>query len=179
MTEANKKIATILLVSGELDKAIIALEVACAMAAMGQQVNLWFVLYGINVIKKPAGMFALKKWKLSKNRSAGRAPETDVALQRIIKILNHDGADHLPLSGLNYFGLGPHLLRFIMKKKGSPTVQKLLAEASDLGVKFKICQPCIDVLALDVENDLLVNAEVSGVSTYVMDTDASHYNAVF
>jgi peroxiredoxin family protein len=179
VTEGDKKMATILLVSGELDKAIVALEVACAMAAMGKQVNMWFVLYGINVIKKPASIFSSSKWKLSKNRSPGRTPETDVTLQRMIRIVNHDGADNLPLSQCNFFGLGPRILRFVMQKKGSPAIYKLLEDAKDLGVVFKICQPCVDVLALDVERDLLINAEVSGVSTYVLDTDASHYNAVF
>lgn len=179
MTEANKNSATILLVSGELDKAVVALEVACAMAAMGKQVNMWFIIFGINVIKKPVSFFSLKKWRLSKTKSAGRVPATDVALQVLVKALNHDGADKLPLSQLNYFGLGPRILHFIMRKKGSPTIQRLLQEADALGVTFKICQPCVDVLALDVDNDLLIRAEVSGVSSYVRDTDASHYNAVF
>ncbi len=171
--------ATILLLSGELDKAIVALEVACGMAAMGTQVNLWFIFLGLNVLKKPTGFFSRKRWLLSKNFSPGRNPETDVGLQSVLKVFNHDGPDQLPLSQLNYFGLGPRLLSYLMQKKGSPNVLKLINDARELGVCFKICQPCVDVLALDVENDLIVDAEVSGVSSYVLDTRTSYYNAVF
>lgn len=179
MTQANGNKATLLLISGELDKAIPAFEVACAMAAMGTQVNMWFIIYGINVIKKPVGFFSRKKWTLSKNRTPGRNPQTDVSVQYVVKLLNCDGPDKLPLSQLNYFGFGTRLMNYLMRKKGSPSMFALIEHAQELGVVFKICQPCIDVLALDVENDLLVKAEVAGVSTYVMDTKTSYYNAVF
>ena len=171
--------ATVLLLSGELDKAIVAFEVACGMAAMGTQVNMWFIFLGLNVIKKPTGFFSRHKWVLSRKIAPGRKPNTDVGLQSVLQVLNYAGPDQLPLSQLNYFGWGPRLLRYIMRKKGSPSVLKLINDACELGVCFKICQPCIDVLALDVENDLIVDAEVSGVSSYVMDTRTSYYNGVF
>jgi len=38
-TDPNK--ATILLVSGELDKTILAFEIAASMVAMGTEVNMW------------------------------------------------------------------------------------------------------------------------------------------
>ena len=179
MADKDPDVATILLASGELDKAIVALEVACAMAAMGKTVNMWFILYGINVIKKPGGFFSRRKWRLSKNKSPGRSPDTDVVWQRLLNILNHDGANKIPLSQLNYFGLGPWILRIIMKKKGSPTLHKLIEDACELGVNFKICQPCVDVMALDIENDLLIKTEVLGVSTYVMEASVANYNAIF
>jgi peroxiredoxin family protein len=171
--------ATVLLLSGELDKAIVAFEVACGMAAMGTQVNMWFIFLGLNVIKKPTGFFSRHRWGLSKKTAPGRNIKTDVGLQSVLKGLNYTGPDQLPLSQLNYFGCGPRLLRYLMRKKGSPSVLKLINDARELGVCFKICQPCVDVLALDVENDLIVDAEVSGVSSYVMDTRTSYYNGVF
>lgn len=66
MSQENINKATLLLASGDLDKAIVAFEVACAMAAMGTQVNMWFILYGINSIKKPTGFFSRRKWTLPK-----------------------------------------------------------------------------------------------------------------
>lgn len=52
--------ATILLVSGELDKAILAFEIAAGMAAMGTEVSMWFVLYGVNCLKNQRVFFRLK-----------------------------------------------------------------------------------------------------------------------
>ncbi len=179
MTQENSNKATVLLASGDLDKAVLAFEVACGMAAMGVQVNMWFIIYGLNVIKKPTGFFSRRRWALSKKPSPGRNPQTDTALQHLVKLFNHSGPNQLPLSQLNYLGLGAGIMRIIMRKKGAPDLFKMIEEARVLGVNFKICQPCVDVLAIDVENDLLVKAEISGVSTYVMDTKTSYYNAVF
>lgn len=120
-TESDKNQATILLVSGEMDKAILAFEIAAAMAAMGTKVNMWFVLYGVNCIKKPRGLFSFRKWFPKKTKAGlGRNPDTDSSLQKIIKVLNHDGANKIPLSQLNYFGAGPLILNSVMKKKVLP-----------------------------------------------------------
>lgn len=177
-SDLNK--ATIMLVSGELDKAILAFEVAAGMAAMGSEVNMWFVLYGVNCLKKPRSFFSFNKWFPKKAKGgAGRNPDTDIFSQNIVRILNHEGTNNIPLSQLNYFGIGPFILNRIMKKKGIASLQKLIMDSEALGVKFRICQICIDSLAINVEDDLIVNAEVLGVSTYALEIKAAHYNAVF
>ena len=58
-----------MLVSGEMDKAFLAFELAAGMAALGLNVNMWFVLFGVNCIKKPLPWYSLKKWTMSRNRS--------------------------------------------------------------------------------------------------------------
>ena len=179
-TQPLKDQATILLASGELDKAILAFEIAAAMAAMGTTVNMWFVLYGVNCLKKPRSIFSWRKWFPKKGKTGhGRNPDTDSRLQRIIQVLNHDGASKVPLSQINYFGAGPLILNTIMKKKGIATLETLIKETEALGVNFRICQICIDALALNIEEDLIVDAEVLGVSTYTLEVKESHYNAVF
>ena len=172
--------ATILLVSGELDKAILAFEIAAGMAAMGTEVNMWFVLYGVNCLKKPRSLFSFRKWFPEATKAGfGRNPDTDIALQNLVRVLNYDGSNKIPLSQLNYFGAGPAILNKIMKKKGIPSLHTLINETETLGVKFRICQICIDALALNIEQDLIVKAEVLGVSTYALETRAAHYNGVF
>ena len=174
------KNATILLVSGELDKAITAFEVALAMAAMGEQVNMWFIFYGVNAIKKPRSLLYRFKEIINKSKPApGRVLETDLLLQRIIPLLNSSSNSQLPLSQLNFLGIGSRFVKFIMRCKGSPSLECLVKEAENLGVNFKICQPCVDILMLDTEDDLIVKAEVSGVSSYAVDVSKSHYNVTF
>jgi len=179
-TTADPGKATILLVSGELDKAIVAFEIAVGLAAMGTEVSMWFVLYGVNCLKKPHSLFSFAKWWPKKSTAGiGRNPDTDIFLQKIIRVLNHDGANKIPLSQLNYFGIGPLILNTIMKRKGIASLQTFIKEAAELGIKFRICQTCIDTLALNIEQDLIVNADALGVSTYILETKAAHYNAVF
>jgi len=172
--------ATIFLVSGELDKAIAAFEVAIGFAAMGVKVDMWFIFYGINSIKKPRSFTGRIKYLFQKmSEASGRRPETDISLQRMIPFLNSSTGNSLPLSQLNYFGVGRLLINFVMRHKGSPLLEDLVHEAQALNINFKICQPCIDILMLDIEQDLVVSAEALGVSTYALDAMKSNYNAVF
>ncbi len=176
----NNKRATVFLVSGELDKAIAAFEVATGFAAMGYQVDMWFILYGINSIKKHKGFVQRLKYFTQQMREApGRRPHTDSDIQRLIPFLNSSSSRSLPLSQLNYFGIGSALVGLVSRRKNSPLIHEMVMTAEELGVNFKICQPCVDILMLDVEEDLIVDAEVSGVSAYVRDVMNAHYNATF
>lgn len=174
-----KKKGVILLVSGELDKALLALEIAAGFQAMGMEMSMWFVLYGANCLRKPRSPFSLAKWFGRLRGGPGRRPETDVALQRIVRGLNHDGASHLPLSQLNYGGVGPMIFRNILRRKGMAQVEDLVASARDLGVRFTICQICVDAMAFSVPDDLIVEAEVKGVSAYYLEVESADYNVTF
>ncbi len=171
--------STIMLVSGELDKALTAFEIAVGQASMGMRVHMWFVFYGVNCLKKPRSPFSPRKW-LPRRRSegVGRRLSTDTPLQHLLVALNRDGANHLPLSQLNFFGLGPWLLRHIMRRKGMASLEQLIEAARRLGVKFKLCQICVDAMTINIEEDLLVEAEVLGASSYALDSQGSHYNVV-
>lgn len=176
--DTNK--GTLMLVSGDLDKALVAFEIATGFAAMGMEINMWFTLYGVNCIKKPRGLFSLSRWFRRNNSPVciGRKKESDHYLQQVLGILNHDGAGHLPLSQLNLFGMGPKVFNKLLKQKNIPDLSGFIKLAEELNIKFKICQVCVDVMALDVEEDLVVKAEVLGVSSYAMDSRTSHYNVV-
>lgn len=170
---------TILLVSGELDKAILAFEIAAGFQAMGMQVSMWFVLYGANCLMKPRSIFSPSKWLEKLKGGPGRRTETDVPLQHVIRGLNHTGACNLPLSQLNYGGAGPMILRHVMKRKGLAQLEGLIKNAQDLGVRFSICQVCVDAMGIGANDDLIVNAEVRGVSSYYMEVAESSYNVTF
>lgn len=174
-----QKSGTILLVSGELDKAILAFEIAAGFQAMGMQMSMWFVLYGANCLRKPRSIFSPAKWFGRLRGGPGRVTETDVALQHVVRGLNHDGACHLPLSQLNYGGVGPMIIRHIMRRKGMAQLEDLIRNARDLGVRFNICQICVDAMAFSVPDDLIVAAEVKGVSAYYLETAAADYNVTF
>jgi len=176
--QASKK-GTILLVSGELDKALLAFEVAAGFQAMGMEMSMWFVLYGANCLRKPRSIFSPAKWFDKLRGGTGRTPETDVALQHVVRGLNHDGACNLPLSQLNYGGIGPMIIRHIMRRKGMAQLEDLIRGAQELGVRYTICQICVDAMAVSVPDDLIVEAEVKGVSAYYLEVAAAHYNVTF
>lgn len=170
---------TILLVSGDLDKALVAFEIALGLAAMGKQVDMWFALYGVNCLKKPRSLFSFRKWFPKKATSEiGRKTDSDIFWQKILGVVNYDGAKHIPLSQLNLFGMGPMVLNRIMNRKGMASLEEMINYAKELNVNFKICQVCVDVMALDVSQDIVVDAEVFGVSRYILDSQNAYYNTV-
>jgi len=175
---AGKK-GTVMLVSGELDKAILAFEIAAGFQAMGMEMSMWFVLYGANCLRKPRSIFSPSKWLRKLQGGPGRNMTTDVALQHVVRGLNHDGASKLPLSQLNYGGIGPLILRHIMRRKGITQLEDLIMHAQALGVRFTICQICVDAMAFAVPDDLIVEAKVGGVSSYYLETIDAHYNVTF
>ncbi len=174
---ARKK-GVILLVSGELDKALLAFEIAAGFQAMGMEMSMWFVLYGVNCLTKPRSRFSPGKWFGRLRGGVGRVLETDVALQHVVRGLNHAGSRNLPLSQLNFGGLGPMIVRHIMRRKGMMPLEDLIFNARDLGVRFNICQICVDAMAFSVPDDLVVEAKVNGVSAYYIETADADYNVV-
>lgn len=176
--EPPKRQGTIMLVSGELDKALAAFEIAAGFQAMGMQMSLWFVLYGTNCLLKPRALLSPKKWFGRLRSGSGRRPESDVALQYLVRGLNHQGAANLPLSQLNFAGIGPMIVRHIMRRKGMAQLEDLIYAARDLGVRFTICQTCVDAMAISIPDDLIVEAKVEGVSSYYLEATAADYNCV-
>ena len=180
MSSTTNKQGTILLVSGELDKALAAFEIAAGMAAMGMSIRMWFLLFGTNCIRKPMARLSLTRW-LGLPPYAdgpGRNPDTDTGFQWVLRVLNGTGTQQLPLSQLNFAGLGPALLRRILDRKHLAQLELLIQSCVELGVEFFVCQVCVDSMALAPE-DFVVDVDVRGVSTYTLQVGESHYNAVF
>lgn len=174
---ARKK-GTIMLVSGEYDKALLAFEIATGFQSMGMDIEMWFVIYGVNCLRKPQSRFSLNKWFGKLKSGQGRQTHTDHALQYFIRGLNPEGANHIPTSQLNFGGLGPAIFRAIMRRKGMAQLEAMILNAEELGIKFNICQVCVDAMAYSVPDDLIVKAEVKGVSSYYMDVSKSDYDVI-
>lgn len=173
----EKKKVTILLQSGDLDKALSAFIFANGYAALGIDVTMWFMIWGYNCLKKRKSLFSIFKPKYNPEKeSAYRVLETDNILQPMVEILNRGGVDHLPLSNLNLMGFGAKLFNIMLKKKSIMGLEELIISADDLGVKFKMCQICFDALGISVDDLTVPNVEVKGVAEYAKDTLESQVN---
>jgi peroxiredoxin family protein len=175
----DKKKATILLQSGDFDKALSAFIIANGYAALGVDVTMWFMVWGYNCLKKRRGLFSLRRKPDPARESAYRVLESDNILQPMVEMLNRGGAQHLPLSRLNMMGLGPALFDIMLKKKNIMGLEELIKSAEDLGVKFKMCQICFDAMGLSVDDLIVSNVEVKGAAAYAKDTMEARVNLVF
>ena len=172
----NKK-GTILLLSGDLERALTAFIIATGFASLGVEMKMWFMIWGHNCLMKRRGIFS--PW-FRRRPAPGDVPyrhlDTDTLLQPMVEMLNRGGAGPFPLSQLNLMGLGPVLFRKMLKKKSIPSLEELIRSADELGVKFILCQICCDALGLRTEDLIVPNVEVKGVSSYMKDTMDAHVN---
>lgn len=171
----NKK-GTILLLSGEMDRALAAFIIATGFAALGVEMKMWFMIWGHNCLKKKRRFFSFRRKPDPAKESAYRDLQTDNIFQDAVEMLNRGGADNLPLSRLNLMGLGPMIFNEMLKRKNIPRLEELIQSADELGVKFIMCQICFDALGLSVDDLIVPNVEVKGVSAYMKDTMDSHVN---
>jgi len=111
----------IIVFSGDLDKVLAAFILATTSASMGMDVNMFFTFWGLNVIRK-------KKFTSGKN-----------ILQKLMSLLNRGGADRLPLSKFNMMGMGPAMMKILMKQSKVPGIPEMIEIARKLGVKFIAC----------------------------------------
>jgi peroxiredoxin family protein len=171
----DKKV-TILLQSGDLDRALSAFILANGYASLGAEVKMWFMIWGHNCLKRRRSLFSFRGKPDPVKERGYRVLETDNLLQPLVELFNRGGAGHLPLSRLNLLGLGPRLLGAMLKKKGIPSLEELIRSADELGVQFLMCQICFDAFGLSVDDLIVPNVQVKGVAAYAKDTMEAHVN---
>src|SRR6185436_17496912 len=122
LQESKSDRVTIVLLSGDLDKAMAAFIIATGAAAMGMHVTMFFTFWGLNTIRRRGATSSAKDW-----------------LRRMFGLLNKGGAESLPLSRFHFGGVGTRMMQQVMKQNKMPGVPELMETAMDLGVKFIAC----------------------------------------
>ena len=103
---------TIIVFSGDLDKAMAAFIIANGAAAMGDDVTMFFTFWGLNIIRKP------EKVKVS-----GKS-----TLQSMFGRMMPRGVGKLKLSQMNFAGMGVPMMKKVMKAEGAMSLEDLIAE---------------------------------------------------
>jgi peroxiredoxin family protein len=147
--------ATLVVFSGELDKALAAFVIATGAAAAGLETSIFFTFWGLRLLKKEGA------------RAGSRG-----ALQRALALLTPGGTSSLGTSKLNFFGLGAVMLRKLMQDKGIASLEELMAIARDLDVKLIACTMSMDAMAVG-KDELVDGLDYGGVSTYLADAARS------
>jgi len=152
----DKNGTTMVVFSGELDKAIASFIMANGAASMGKDVTLFFTFWGLNVLRKNKNMDVEKS-----------------AMDKMFGKMMPQGSENLSLSTMNMFGMGPKMIRKVMKDKGVDSLEALMQQAQDNGVRFVACQMTMDLLGFEKE-ELIDGVEVGGVATFLNQADQSN-----
>ncbi|MCD4826273.1 MAG: CoA-disulfide reductase [Acholeplasmataceae bacterium] len=154
----TKNGSTIVVFSQDLDKAIAAFIIANGAKSMGKNVSLFFTFWGLNILRKP------KRVKVKKS-----------FIEKMFGKMMPRGTEKLPISNMNMAGMGPKMIKGIMKKKNVDSLQVLMKTAMDMGVKVTACAMSMDIMGIK-EEELIEGIEIAGVATYLGDTEDSNHN---
>lgn len=150
---------TMVVFSGDLDKAIAAFIIANGFASMGQQATVFFTFWGLNILKRPKAP-ALKKDFMGK----------------MFGWMLPRGADKLKISQMNMGGAGTAMIKGIMRKNNVDSLPEMIKTAQENGVKLLACQMSMDLMGIRQE-ELIDGVECVGVAT--MAAAASNSNTHF
>jgi peroxiredoxin family protein len=152
--------ATLLVFSGDLDRLLAAFTVAGGAAAMGMQVTMFFTFWGLTGVKKTTIL-------------AGKSvPEKMLSLM-LPRLPEQTG-----ISKLNMLGMGPRMLKSMMRKNKVETLPSLIAMARELGVRLIACQMTMSIMGI-TKDELLADLEYGGVATYLADASDSRITLLF
>lgn len=155
---AAKNGATMVVFSGDLDKAIATFIIASGAAAMGKEVTLFFTFWGLNILK----------------RSDAPSTEKDM-MAKMFSMMMPKGANDLPLSKMNMGGMGSKMIKTVMANKNVDSLETLMKNAMDAGVKLVACGMSMDIMGIAKE-ELIDGVEIGGVAAYLGDAEDSGLN---
>ncbi len=148
-TNANKDNGTIVMFSGDMDKALGAMIIAQGAQAMGKQMTVFFTFWGLNMLRKD-----------------GKVEVDKTNFEKMFGAMMPQGADKLPLSNMNMGGMGTKMIKGRMEDKNVPDLKTQMQNALDSGVKFIACTMSMDLMGIK-EEELIDGVEFGGVAKYI------------
>jgi peroxiredoxin family protein len=128
---AEKEKMTIVVFSGELDKALAAFILATTGASMGMDVSMFFTFWGLNILKKNEG------------KPGGKG-----IMKKMLNFMNRGGSKRLKLSKFHMFGMGTAMMKKFMKESHLPSIDEFIQMAKDMGIKLIPCSTSCGVMGL-------------------------------
>lgn len=147
--------ASIVMFSGDLDKALAAFIIANGAAASGWDVTIFFTFWGINMLRDPT-------------KSAAK-PKTTT--EKMFGMMMPNGPDGLKISKMNMLGMGTSMIKGRMKGLKVRPLAEMMKDAKELGVKFLICDLSMDIMGLQKEEFSGIVDDYVGVGTYISECE--------
>ncbi|UGB31553.1 DsrE/DsrF/DrsH-like family protein [Metabacillus sp. B2-18] len=156
MTE--KKKTTIVLFSGDYDKAMAAYIIANGAAAYDHEVTIFHTFWGLNALRKDENIQVKKS-----------------LMEKMFGKMMPRGAEKMGLSKMNFAGFGPKMIKDVMKKHNAMPLSNLIEMAQEQEVNLVACTMTMDLLGLK-EEELLDNIDYAGVAAYLADAEEGNVN---
>jgi peroxiredoxin family protein len=136
--------------SGDLEKVWATMILASTSAAMGVRTRVFVTFWGLPVFVKDSKRITGENW-----------------MQKMMSAMQRPGISHRHLSKMNFFGMGPWMMRKLAKQYGVSSPKELLEIAQALGVEFMPCQMTMDMFGLKPEDMIEGMGEPVGAATVI------------
>ncbi len=135
---------SIILLSGDFDKAMAAFMMSTGAVAMGMEVTMFFTFWGCSVIKK------------------GRKLKGKKFTHKLINLMLPASSKQLAPSKMAFGGIGRKFFNYVMKGEMAP-LDELIELAVESGVRFQVCAPSLSMMGFDAD-EWVVPVDVCGVA---------------
>ncbi|MNI01963.1 Coenzyme A disulfide reductase [compost metagenome] len=150
--------STMVVFSGDLDKAIASLIIANGAAASGRKVTMFFTFWGLNIIRKHQPQ-----------------PVSKSMIGRMFDMMLPRGSHKLGMSRMNMLGIGPKMIRGLMKNNNVASLEELMESAAAQGVEMVACQMSMDLMGIQRE-ELMDQVTIGGVGYYLGQAAQANHN---
>lgn len=157
-TSVVKDNKTMVVFSGDLDKAIASFIIANGAASMGKKVTMFFTFWGLNILRRPEKVSVQKGF-----------------IDKMFGMMMPRGSKRLKLSKMNMMGMGSKMIRKVMKDKNVTSLEDLIKAAMDSGIEVVACQMSMDVMGIRKE-ELIDGVKIGGVGYYLGEAEDSNVN---
>ncbi|OKP98570.1 DsrE/DsrF/DrsH-like family protein [Paenibacillus sp. P46E] len=142
----------LLMFSGEYDKAMAALILANTARDIDVEVTMFFTFWGLFLVRDPDKMTL----------------EDKTIYEKLMDVITPKGPEQLPLSRMNFSGLGKMMLEEMIEDQGAPKLIHFLKGARKKNIKFYACKLSVEIMGFKPE-ELLPEVEIIDAATYLKD----------
>ncbi len=143
---------SLIMFSGDYDKALAGLILANSAKELDMEVSMFFAFWGLLLVREP-------------NKTS---EEDKTVLEKLMGSMTPKGIEELPLSKMNFSGMGKKMLEAMMKEEGTPSLSNFLEGARKKGVKFYGCKLSVDVMGFN-KDELLPELQIIEAKDYLKD----------
>ncbi|MFK4302120.1 MULTISPECIES: DsrE/DsrF/DrsH-like family protein [unclassified Paenibacillus] len=142
----------LLMFSGDYDKAMAGLILANTARELDVDVTMFFAFWGLFLVRDPDKMTL----------------EDKTIYEKIMGWMTPKGPEQLPLSKMNFSGLGKLMLTEMIEDNEAPKLIHFLKGARKKNVKFYACKLSVDIMGFKPE-EFIPELEIIEAKTYLKD----------
>jgi peroxiredoxin family protein len=148
---------SIAIVSGDMDKILAAMVISLGAAALDTQVKLFFSF-----------------WSLSALRDKKKKAKGKDFISKMFGMMLPKGRNKLKLSNMNMAGMGPLMIKYLMKKQGVLSLDQMFREAGELGIEITVCEMSMNLMGFKKEEMIdYPHLRYAGAVTFVAEANES------